>query len=167
MLPFFFGHSLHTDPSWDLAIAFCDWLSQITNKHAALPTEAQWEKASRGVDGRIYPWGNLPPNITYCNHDSEVGSATEVGKYSPQGDSPYGLADVAGNIWEWCTDWYDENYYSNTPYENPVGPASGQFRVMRGGAWSLGAKFLRCAYRYWALPYKNWEEMGFRIAIIP
>jgi serine/threonine-protein kinase len=88
--------------SWHDAVAFCRWASQQSDYLIRLPTEAEWEKAARGTDGRIYPWGNQPPTAELCNFRRGVGDTTPVGKYSPQGDSPYGVADMSGNVWEWA-----------------------------------------------------------------
>lgn len=90
--------------SYDDAKAFCKWLSQETGENIDLPTNDEWEKAARGTDGRTYPWGNEAPNDTLCNYDCHVGATTPVGAYSPQGDSPYGCRDMAGNVWEWVND---------------------------------------------------------------
>ena len=133
--------------SWDDAVAFCVWASQVTGCKVTLPIEAQWEKAARGTDGRIYPWGNGAPNANLANFNMNVKDTTEVGKYSPAGDSPYGLADTAGNVWEWVTDWLDENYYAKSPSSNPQGPTTGQYRVLRGGGWNSYSSSVRAAYR--------------------
>jgi formylglycine-generating enzyme required for sulfatase activity len=92
--------------SWDDAVAYGEWLSAETGMVFRLPNEAEWEKACRGTDGRIYPWGNSLPDTDMVNYDDNVGAATQVGTYSPQGDSPYGLADMAGNVWEWTNSGY-------------------------------------------------------------
>ena len=99
--------------SWDDALAFCQWASQATRQTVRLLTEAKWEKAARGpveaaCPDRLYPWGNERPDKTRCNFDYNVKGTTPVGQYSPRGDSPYGCADMAGNVWEWVADWYDE-----------------------------------------------------------
>jgi len=132
---------------WKDAMAYCDWLSQQTGLKFKLPTEAQWEQAARGTDGRPYPWGDREPDGTLANFNYNIRKTTPVGSY-PSGASPYGLLDMAGNVWEWCRDWYDEDYYANSPQKNPMGPASGSFRVIRGGGWYDYAGSLHCAYRF-------------------
>jgi len=92
--------------SWRDAVAFCAWLKEETGQPFRLPTEAEWEKAARGTDGRIYPWGDESPDESRCNFDRQVDDTTPIGRYSPQGDSPYGCADMAGNLWEWCSTAY-------------------------------------------------------------
>ena len=119
--------------TWQDAQEFCAWVSQISGQAVRLPTEAEWEKAARGSDERLYPWGNQEPNPQLCNYNTN--GSTPVGKYSPQGDSPYGCVDMAGNVWEWVADWYDEHYYAHSPSRNPSGPESGKYRVLRGGSW--------------------------------
>ncbi|MCL5952603.1 MAG: SUMF1/EgtB/PvdO family nonheme iron enzyme [Chloroflexi bacterium] len=127
------GNHPITGVNWDDAVAFCKWASQVNGTEIRLPTEAQWEKAARGTDGRIYPWGNNAPSPNLCNFGNNVGTKTPVGKYNSHGDSPYKCVDMAGNVWDWCADWWDEAYYQKSPAKNPAGPESGQYRVLRGG----------------------------------
>lgn len=131
------------------AQVYCQWLSEITGRRYGLPTEAQWEKAARGKDERIYAWGNTLPTKEnkLCNIQRWFNDTTPVGQFSPAGDSPYGCADITGNVWEWCEDWYGESYYGVSPRRNPTGPASGTHRVVRGGSWPLGLRDNRCAQR--------------------
>jgi len=154
--------------SWWDALAYCRWLAEITDKPYRLPTEAQWEKAARGTDGRVYPWGNRW-NKRKCNAKAgSKGGTTPVGVYSPAGDSPYGCADMAGNVLEWVADWYKKDYYARSSVsENPYGPSSGVVKVLRGGAWSDNALGVYCANRAYGNRKFTSLEVGFRCALVP
>ncbi|MGD2087325.1 MAG: SUMF1/EgtB/PvdO family nonheme iron enzyme [Candidatus Aminicenantes bacterium] len=148
--------------SWTEAGAYCQWLSQQTGLQFKLPTEAQWEKAARGNDQRKYPWGSCEPDKDLANFIINVGKTTPVGSY-PAGASPYGLLDMAGNVWEWCSDWYEEGYYKNSPLRNPVGPNSSSDRVIRGGGCYYHSKSLRCANRVRYGYSDRSDVLGFRL----
>lgn len=126
------------------------------------PREAQWEKAARGTNNCKYPWGDKEPGKTLANFASNAGKTSPVGSY-PEGASPYGLLDMAGNVREWCQDWYDAKYYLAPPYKNPTGPKVGIKSVLRGCCWGSGAVFLRCADRYGALPSFRGVIVGIRL----
>ena len=126
--------------SWTDAKAYADWSG------ARLPTEAEWEKASRGTDERPYPWGERFVEGERCNSTNIIGTTTPVDEF-PDGRSPYGIWDMAGNIYEWCHDYFDEEYYRISPAANPRGPEGGQERVIRGGSYQETRAGLRCTHR--------------------
>lgn len=154
--------------SWDEATAFCMWLSQETGCIFRLPTEAEWEKAARGADGRIFPWGDAWASTKANLGEMHLGT-TPVGQFAPEGNSPYGLADMSGNVWEWCADRYDDKEYQGRKkmVRNPFGPEDGEGVVVRGGAFDKGAKHARCAHRNWYYPFNRRRDVGFRVVAEP
>lgn len=149
--------------SWDEAKAFCDWLSKKSGKKFSLPTEAQWEKASKGYEHRVYPWGDSydasqsgTPNTTYA----------PVAK-KPTDMSVFGVLDMSGNVYEWCADWYDAQAYSKTPDVNPTGPKEGKERVVRGCGWNFDPDTFRCSYRSRYAPTERAINIGFRVVCEP
>ncbi len=142
------------------ALAYCEWFSEKTGIQIGLPTEAQWEKAARGSDGRLWPWGDEFDEMK-CNIAGK--GTTAVGNY-PQGASPYGVMDCAGNIWEWCDDWFATDYYDYAPVRDPRGPDSGEYYVVRGGSWYRGRRSacsVRAAARF--RHYIACYTFGFRV----
>ena len=151
--------------TWHDALAFCNWLSEQTEILVTLPSEAEWEKAARGSDGRIYPWGNEPPDKSRCNAGRRTEKSTPVDRYSPQGDSPYGCADMAGNVWEWT-----RSLLRKYPYDPRDGRealktefGSNNLRVLRGGSFLDEEKHVRCACRSWHTSSSRGRCGGFRV----
>ena len=155
-------HHPVTSITWYDAHKFCIWMTRITSQTILLPTEAQWEKAARGTDGRRYPWGNQVPSESLANFGNIIKGTTPVDQY-PGGVSPYGAMDMAGNEFEYCADWYSETYYSHSRDTNPKGPKSGWEKVTRGGNYYTMGKFMRTSQRERSIPHI--QNSGFRCCI--
>ncbi len=161
--------------SWHDAEAFAAWLSRKTGDTYRLPTEAEWEAAARGgLEAEPFPWGAAAPgagNIWRANYnpndyaDDGYQFTAPVGRFPANG---YGLFDMAGNVAEWCLDWYDPDYYSHAPEDNPCGPATGRHKILRGGSWYSRARDIRCAARQYSPPSRADGFIGFRLVrVIP
>ncbi|TVS08568.1 MAG: formylglycine-generating enzyme family protein [Planctomycetaceae bacterium] len=169
--------------SWNDAVEFCRWLSRKEGKTYRLPTEAEWEYACRAGTTTRHYHGDDPEDLAAVDN---VGDATFRAKFphwdwtieaedgyvftSPVGKfeaNAFGLYDMHGNVWEWCADWYDAKYYANSPVDDPPGPASGSYRVGRGGSWGHGAASCRSADRNWEGPVNRNGNLGFRLARTP
>jgi formylglycine-generating enzyme required for sulfatase activity len=159
--------------SWHEAMAYCRWLAETRGKPYRLPSEAEWEKAARGTDGKIYPWGNEWDAKRCNNWESGPGETTPVGQYSPRGDSPYGCVDMVGNVSEWTISLWSKDLFER-PFKYPYDLGDGRedvnaegLRVMRGGSWESSRNDARCAYREGNNPNNRWELLGFRIVVSP
>jgi formylglycine-generating enzyme required for sulfatase activity len=148
--------------SWFEAMKYCEWLGGITGRKYRLPTEAQWERAARGgVEGKLFPWGDDSPQ-SLPNYAERWKTGPEpVARSAANG---FGLYDVCQNVHEWCSDWYQADYYANSPERNPRGPETGERRASRGGSWRHHIKVTRCAARSSIPPEFQYADYGFRVA---
>ena len=145
---------------WADADAYCRWAER------RLPTEAEWEKAAKGNHDWRFPWGNVEPTAKHLNYNQKwIGEKTlmPVGSYEA-GRSPYGVYDMAGNVWEWVNDWYDPQYYEKSPAKNPPGPNGGRGKVLRSSGWQVETPLVRIFTRVESDPTIRNESTGFRCA---
>jgi len=133
--------------SWDDACAYCEWLTRLTKKEYRLPFSVEWEMVASGNGKRKYPWGDNEPTKNHANFNNNIGHTTIVGNFQ-EGATPEGLFGMAGNVWEWCVDLYDENQ---------------NFRVLRGGSWDNLEIYLPCSFRLWLNPGIRGDNVGFRV----
>jgi sulfatase modifying factor 1 len=153
------------------AVAYCGWMSTVLARTVRLPTEAEWEKAARGgIEGERYPWGDGEPEASRCNFLTDAALKAQrgtrpTGTYAP---NAYGLYDVAGNVWEWVSDWYGAYGDGAGEARDPKGPETGEMRIVRGGSWvTEDPSMLRCAYRHKVPPDTYAYSIGFRIVCMP
>jgi len=151
-----------TATSWFEAMAYCEWLSEVAGSHHRLPTEAEWERAARGgADGRLFPWGDDPPQSR-----PRYGSLWQRGPEPVRTSQPnaYGLYEMCENVHEWCSDWFQADYYARSPERNPQGPATGNRKSSRGGSWRHHVKIARCSARSSIPAQFQYADYGFRVA---
>jgi iron(II)-dependent oxidoreductase len=168
--------------TWHDARALCEWLTDewrkqgkiAANDIVRLPTEAEWEKAARGADGRVYPWGKDWDKDKCNTIESGLGKTSVVGMY-PTAVSPYGCLDMAGNVWEWTSSLWGKNW-GDTDFKYPYRPDDGRedleagdeiLRVLRGGSWGFDQRSARCSYRSWFNPGGRFDDVGFRVVVSP
>lgn len=149
--------------SWDDAKAYCEWAEK------RLPTEAEWEYAARGTDRRRYPWGNTEPNGQLANYAKRWSYKFYDDRLEPvnsheAGKSPFGIYNMAGNVFEWVADWYEIKYYTRSPERNPSGPETGELKVMRGGSWNFASEYIRTTSRMKLKPIEREADVGIRCA---
>jgi len=158
--------------TWYQAMDYIRWLAQATGKPYGLPSEAEWEKAARGTDGRIYPWGDKWQRARCNSDESDINTTTPVTAY-PQGVSPFGLLDIAGNVWEWTRNLWGKDYHK-PDYSYPYDATDGReeesapeevMRIIRGGSFHNPPAILRCAARYWLSPKVYQDNVGFRVVL--
>jgi sulfatase modifying factor 1 len=148
--------------SWFESVKYCEWLGGLHGRKYRLPTEAEWERAARGgVEGRSFPWGDAPPQSLAGYAERWKNGPEAVRSSDPNG---FGLYDVCQNVHEWCSDWFQADYYASPPERNPRGPASGERRSSRGGSWRHHIKVTRCAARSSIPPHFKYADYGFRVA---
>ena len=152
--------------SWYEAARYCEWLSVETGRHFRLPTEAEWERAARGgLDQKQFPWGDDPPQSLPDYNERWQTGPEPVARYAP---NAFGLFDIGDNVHEWCSDWYDPNYYAVSPEQNPQGPGESpmkpQRKSSRGGSWRHHIKVARCSARSSIPPEFQYADYGFRVA---
>ncbi len=149
--------------SWHDAVAYAAWVGK------KLPSEAEWEKAAKGgCECAVYPWGDQPPreDLTNWMPTSQPGALLPTRPVKQYAPNPFGLFDMTGAVWQWCADWFDEDYYSLGVSANPLGPPRGEYRARRGGAFNVREAFrLRCANRGAMVPDQSWPNLGFRCAV--
>jgi len=148
-------------------LVFCEWLSEESGLDVSLPSEAEWEKAARGTEGLIFPWGDRGDKRKSNTKESEIGDTTPVNKYLPGGNSPYGCLDMSGNIWEWTRSIKSEYPYVVNDGREDLDAPDHMPRVMRGGSWHYDRRRARCASRGWSYPLKKGISGGFRICVAP
>lgn len=172
-LPGAWGDPLFSDPeqpvvavSWGDAVAYCEWRGAATGGGCRLPTEAEWERAARGgSEGRRYPWGDdFPSASRHYARGWAADRPERVGLYEPNG---FGLFNMADNVHEWCSDWYQADYYAISPERNPAGPAAGVRRSSRNGSWRHQIKICGCSARSSIEPHRRYTDYGFRMARTP
>jgi len=148
--------------SWFDAAKYCEWLGALTGQHYRLPTEAEWERAARGgVENRLFPWGDAPPELLPDYAARWKHGPDRVARYAP---NAFGLYDISENVHEWCSDWYQADYYAISPERNPPGPDTGDRRASRGGSWRHHVKVTRCSARSSIPPQFQYADYGFRLA---
>jgi len=148
--------------SWFDAVLYCEWLGRATGRRCRLPTEAEWERAARGgVEDKSFPWGDEPPQSRPGYSNRWQSGPEPVGQSPP---NAFGVYDICENVHEWCSDWYQANYYAIAPERNPRGPESGSRRSSRGGSWRHHIKIARCAARSSIPPGFEYADYGFRVA---
>jgi len=147
---------------WKRCRNYCEW------REKRMPTEAEWERAARGTENRIYPWGNKLPDKTRANFGNccfvQKGKVHNQVGYYQKGNTAEGISDLGGNVAEWVSDWYDKKYYKKSPYKNPKGPKKGKYHVIRGGAWNSLPMYLRSSSRYGDSDGKDYYGIGCRCA---
>lgn len=161
--------------SWYEAVAYCKWLTRTLRDRGQLdkdevvrlPTEAEWEKAARGEHGREWPWGDEWDESKCNNSEGALGHTSPVGHYSPAGDRPYGCADMAGNVWQWCgTKWVGSYRDYDRKAEDREEPEGDVPRVLRGGSWDADRRHVRCASRNGSDRHARYARVGFRVVLV-